>query len=272
MVERGDAVHEALRVGVGGALDDVGDAADLDDAAGIHDGDAVGGLGDDAHVVGDEHDGGAAFAGKRLEQLDDLSLDRNVERGGGLVGDDEAGLGAEGERDDDALAHAAGEFVRVGVESLGGGGDADALEPEDRPLARLGGADRQMRAHGFHQLAADGVERVQRGQRILEDGADLLAADRAELVWTHIVDAFAVEPDLATTDAAGRLEQADDGGPGERLAGAALADDAEDLAGFDLERDAVERKQLAAAGVELDGEVVDLEQGHQRSLIIEAWD
>ena len=71
-------------------LDDLPHRADLGDAPGIHDGDAVGGLGDDAHVVRHQHDGGAVIAAETLEQGDDLRLDRDVERRRRLVGDDEA--------------------------------------------------------------------------------------------------------------------------------------------------------------------------------------
>ena len=50
-----------------------------------------------------------------LQQVDDLRLDRHVERGDRLVGHQQ--LGAQGERpgDADALALAAGELVRVAV-------------------------------------------------------------------------------------------------------------------------------------------------------------
>ena len=68
----------------------------------------------------------------------------------------------------------------------------------------------------------------------------------------QVVDALAVEPDFAAGDAAGRIEKADDGEPGERFAGAGFADDAEDLARRDVEGDAVERAQRAASGREFD--------------------
>ena len=68
-------------------VDDVGHRPDLDDAAGVHHGDAVRGLGDHAHVVRDQHHRGAVLAAQPLQQLDDLRLDRDVERRGRLVGD-----------------------------------------------------------------------------------------------------------------------------------------------------------------------------------------
>ena len=83
----------------------------------------------------------------------------------------------------------------------------------------------------------------------------------------QVVDAAAVEADLAAADAPGRIEQADDRRAGERLAGARLADHAEDLARRDLEGDVVERDQRAAPPGEFDAQVRDLEQrrGHLAS-------
>ena len=62
MLQRRNAGHQAVGVGMRRAADDGGDRADLGDAAGVHDGDAVGGLGDHAHVVGDQHHRGAVVA------------------------------------------------------------------------------------------------------------------------------------------------------------------------------------------------------------------
>ena len=80
--------------------------------------------------------GGAVLAPEALEQRDDLRLHRDVERGRRLVGDDELGLGAERERDDDALAHAAGELVRVAVDAPLRRRDADLGQELDGAPAR----------------------------------------------------------------------------------------------------------------------------------------
>jgi hypothetical protein len=114
--DRRDRAHQADRVRVARPVDHVGDRADLDDAPGVHDRDAVGGLGDHAHVVRHQHHRGAVVAAQALQHLDDLRLDRHVERRRRLVGDDELRLRGERERDDDALAHAARELVRVVVD------------------------------------------------------------------------------------------------------------------------------------------------------------
>ena len=51
------------------------------------------------------------------EQLQDLRLHRDVERGRRLVGDQQVGLAQQRHRDHHPLAHAAGELVRVHVEA-----------------------------------------------------------------------------------------------------------------------------------------------------------
>ena len=67
--------------------------------------------------------------------------------------------------------------------------------------------------------------------------------------------------DLAAGDAAGRIDQADHGQAGDGLAGAGFADHAQHLALGDVERDAVDGAQRAAAGDELDLQVTHGENG-----------
>ena len=65
-------------------------------------------------------------------------------------------------------------------------------------------------------------------------------------------------------DPAGCLEKADDCEPGQRLAGARFADDAEDLPWRDVERDAVERGERPLSRGELNSEIANRKQraGH----------
>ena len=59
----------------------------LDDPARVHDQNPVGDVRDDAEVVGDENDSRPELSLQVLDQLENLSLDRHVERGRRLVGD-----------------------------------------------------------------------------------------------------------------------------------------------------------------------------------------
>ena len=94
-------------------------------------------LGDDAHVVRDQEDRRAVVALQPLHQLEDLRLDRHVERRRRLVGDQERRVARERHRDHHALAHPAGELVRVVVDAPLRIRDADLREQLDRSRARL---------------------------------------------------------------------------------------------------------------------------------------
>ena len=105
----------------------------------------------------DQHHRGAALGGEALQQRDDLRLDRDVERGGRLIGDQQARLGGERERDDYALTHAARKLVRIVVVARLGTGNADLAQQGERAFARLRLAHGQMGDDRFLDLAADGV-------------------------------------------------------------------------------------------------------------------
>ena len=62
------------------------------------------------------------------EQVEDLRLDGHVERGGRLVGDQQARPVGDGARDHGALALAAGELVRIGSGALLRIGEADVRQ------------------------------------------------------------------------------------------------------------------------------------------------
>src|SRR5690606_40408343 len=124
----------------------------------------------------------------------------------------------------------AGELVRILVDAPFRRRDANLGEQLHGTLAGLAFAEVGMRADRLDQLPPDGVERVEAGQRVLEDHAYLAAADLPDLVIGQVVDAPPAKPHLAAGDPARRLEQAADGRAGQRLAGARLAAPAPPLA------------------------------------------
>ena len=116
--------------------------------AGVHDGDGIAELGDDAEVVRHEQHGDAEFLGERFQQLQDLQLRGDVERGGRLVGDDQRRAAGERAGDHQALALAAGELVRVALEHGLGLRDLHAAQQRDEMGAAvpLGAQLRRARA------------------------------------------------------------------------------------------------------------------------------
>ena len=89
-----DGGQERLRVGVLGSRVDLLGRADLDELAAVHDGDAVAHRADDGEVVRDEQVGEPEVVLQVLQQVEDLRLDRDVERGDRLVADDQLRVSA----------------------------------------------------------------------------------------------------------------------------------------------------------------------------------
>jgi hypothetical protein len=104
----------------------------LDDLAEVHDRDPVGDVADDGEVVGDEEVRQVELVLQLDEEVEHLRLDRDVEGGDGLVGDDELGPQHERAGKPDPLALAAAELMRVAPGRLGA--EADALEHVDDGL------------------------------------------------------------------------------------------------------------------------------------------
>ena len=94
------------------ALVDVVPVADLDDLAEVHDRDPLAEVPHHRQVVRDEDERQVQLALQVAQQVDHLRLDRDVQRGDRLVGDDQLRAQRERAGDADALALAAGELVR----------------------------------------------------------------------------------------------------------------------------------------------------------------
>ena len=86
------AAEEALRVGVLRVAEDLAGGPALDDLARVHHGHAVGDLVHDPEVVRDQDHAHPELLAERGDQLEDLRLDRHVERGRGLVCDQQLRL------------------------------------------------------------------------------------------------------------------------------------------------------------------------------------
>ncbi len=91
----------------------------LGDDAGIHDTYAVGDLGDHAQVMGDIQNRHRALFLDGVQQAQNLGLYGDIQRGGGLIGDDQVRAAGQGHGDHDALALPAAELMGVVTEALG---------------------------------------------------------------------------------------------------------------------------------------------------------
>src|ERR1022692_4717922 len=119
-----DRLEQALGVRVVRLVEDVVLAGLLRGPAGIHDHHVVGDVRDDPEVMSDHDERRVGLLLQAEQQVEDLRLDGGIQRGGGLVGDDQLGAQRQRHRDHRALPHPAGELVRVVVYPLGRRRDA----------------------------------------------------------------------------------------------------------------------------------------------------
>jgi hypothetical protein len=152
----------------------------LDLLASVHHDDAIGNLRDHAHVMRDEHHGHVHFVLQQADQREDLRLDRDVERGGRLVRNQQRRTAGEGHRDHHPLTHSAGKLMRITRQHSPRFGNAHLLEHRQRLGARARRVLALVQAYRLGDLLADGEHRVERRHRLLEDHRDLGAADVAQ--------------------------------------------------------------------------------------------
>ena len=266
---RGD---QHLGVGLLRARQDLLGRAHLHQLAPAQHGDAMGDLGDHAEIVGDEQHAGALAVLQLGDQLQDLGLGRDVERGGRLVGDQQHGIEHQRHGDHDALALAARELVRVGgVDALRFRQLHPGQDGDDLGLA-LGGVELGVGLQHLVDLQAAGHDRIERRHRLLEDHRHARAAQFAQPRLAGGQHVLALEQDLARGRLQGLGQQPHDGEGDHRLARAGFAHQADDLAGIDREAHFFDRVDAVGASRQGNAQIADFEDGlfvgHQRSTTV----
>ena len=217
--------------------------AGRDDAAPLHDGDAVGA----AHgggPVGDDQDGAPAHQG--AQRLLDLGLGLRVGHGGGLVHEQDRGVQQDRPGDGDALllpARQGGLPPQDGVVAAGQGHDLGVDAGRARGGAHLvvggpGPAQGDVLAHGGAQQLG-----------VLEDEGD----GGVQGLLVHVAQ---VRPADAHRPGVGVGEAGDEGGQG-GLARARRTEQRGDGAGLQVEGDAVDGEVVPVG----EGDAVDLDAG-----------
>jgi hypothetical protein len=181
-------------------------------------------------LVRDHHDR-ATGGGDLPQQREDLGARALVEVPGRLVGEDHGRVVDERPCDREALLLAAAELVRRRAR------DVREPEPLDEPASALARAGQPRREQ---DVALAGQLRQQVEE--LEDEADMVASQGAQLALRGARDAPPGDDDLARVGAVEPAEQVQERG----LARPAAAEDGDDLARPDVEVGAVEDPARAA--------------------------
>jgi len=172
------------------------------------------------------------------DRLEDVGLRRDIQAGGRLVEHDHRGLAGERHGEHDALLLAARELMGVATQELSVRGQehlghhlAKAL-----PALFLVGAVPVLLEH-LEELRVDAQRRVERHRRVLGHVGDQLAARGPQLGRRQLEHVAALEEHLAAGDPRPPPLEGEQRGGGRGLARRRLADEAEDLALVQVERD-----------------------------------
>ena len=107
-----------------------------------------------------------------------------------------------------------------------------------------------MQADGLAELVADREDRVEARHGVLEDDRAAFAPEVAHLLFRPCREVLALVEDVAAFDTAVVGQDLHDGVRGDGFAGAGLADNAENFAGVQVKRHAVDGLYLAGVGAE----------------------
>ena len=133
-----------------------------------------------SEIVADEHERRPEPAAERLDELENLRFDRDVEGGRRLVGDDHSRFVGDRHRDHHPLPLAAGQFVRIGAKPARPAGETHIFEEPHSAGPSLGAAEAAVRDHRLGDLGPDRIERVEGRHRFLKDHRGVRAAHRIE--------------------------------------------------------------------------------------------
>src|SRR6266700_3297509 len=234
--------------------------SDLDDAAEMHYRNAVGNVLHHREIVRNEFVGQPEPPLQVAQEIEHLRTDRDIERRNRLVTDDELGLDCERARNGDALALAAGEFMRITARQARL--EADKPQKLVHPLRAARWRDDVVQRKRLGENLPDGHARIERGIGVLEDEL-CVAAQRPELTLLEGRDISTVE-----TDASCRWFDQPQHQPAEgRFATAGFADEREGFAGLERKAhpihggyDGGRTAENRATRDELAADVLDLEQ------------
>ena len=195
-----------------------------------------------AQVVRDEEDRAVDLGAEVAQEVQDLCLKRDIERGGDLVRDQQRGSAEKSHGDGDPLAHSTRKLVRVPIKLRRRIRDTDFAQHLDGPIRQGGPAEGPVAVLGVQEMPADGPRRIERGHRILEHHRDGRAAQRAHPGLGQARDVMPADADRAARHPSALRQKADERERQGRLARAAFADHAQDLPGVQVKRNVPQRE------------------------------
>ena len=161
----------------------------------LHHGHAVGETSDQRQIMGDQQHRHAELALQRVEQQNDLALNRHIERGGGLIGNEQLRLAGERHGDHHPLTLATGKLMGIGGGAALGVGDLRACKQGLGLGQRLRARKPLVLLEQFTNLIARREQRIERAHGLLEHHRDLPATNALKISRRRAQQVSAMEQD-----------------------------------------------------------------------------
>ncbi|MNL08402.1 hypothetical protein D3C87_1291200 [compost metagenome] len=225
------------RIGMLAALEYIPGWSGLDLIAPEHHNGAVGDLRHDAHIMSNEEDRHALLFLKQFDQIENLALNGDVERGRRFIGDQQFRPGSERHCDHHALAHATGKLMRILVKATGRVGNTNLFEKPDRLRPCLLLRKALVPDEDLGNLAADREDGIERRHRLLKYHRDVVAPHAPHFLLGKRQKIAPVQENFTLNPAESGAKQAHDGQRGDGLSRTGLADNRDGFARSDIEGD-----------------------------------
>ena len=168
------------------------------------------------------------FGGGLLDKRVTVALDDDVERAGGLVGQDHLRTQTDGNGNAHPLLHAATQLMRESIGHLGS--ETDLFEQGHHASVRLARREALVViVHGVDDLLAHAHDGIQGVHRALSDERDGGQPQPPHLLLAYLEEVHTVEPYTSAVNLAGGTDQPHQGEGNRRFTGTRLAHETEPL-------------------------------------------
>ena len=219
----------------------------FDNLSCIHQCHAVGITAHQRQIVRDEQKRNAALLLQILEQIQNLSLPRDIERRRRLIGNHNVRMAGKRHGDHHALLLPAREFMSKRFDSSFWIVEPDARKPLQRPFSSLGLGNRFMQSHSLNDLLAHGHDGIEARCRLLKNHRQASSAYALHLRFGDAQQVASLKEHLATRNVQPLGQQSHKRKRRQRLAAARLSHQRKAFARSNGERHVGDSRQRLAS-------------------------
>ena len=209
----------------------------------------------------DEDHGHAFLILQQFDELENFRLNRHIKCCCRLVGNQDMRTAGKADGNHHALPHAAGQLMRIVVETASGSRNAHPFEQaQGFPVGGLP-IHAAMIHQRFTDLETDWQYRIEACHRLLKDHRDTIAAQCPHLVFRQGQQILAFKHNLALNATVDLRQQAHDGESSHAFTGARLAHHSQGFARGQIKIQRVDNRAPLAVHTKGGGQIADRKNG-----------